>query len=54
MGRYKLYKVVPKLVDFLENLTNWYVRLNRNRLKGLYLFNFFYINIKKKNYKLYI
>jgi len=38
MGRYKLYKVVPKLVDFLENLTNWYVRLNRNRLKGL-LFN---------------
>lgn len=34
MGRYKLYKVVPKLVIFLENLTNWYVRLNRNRLKG--------------------
>lgn len=34
MGRYKLYKVVPKLIIFLENLTNWYVRLNRNRLKG--------------------
>ena len=34
MGEYKLYNVAPELVKFLENLTNWYVRLNRNRLKG--------------------
>lgn len=34
MEKYKLYTVVPKLLHFLENLTNWYVRLNRTRLKG--------------------
>lgn len=34
MNEYKLYAVVPKLVKFLDNLTNWYVRLNRNRIKG--------------------
>ena len=26
--------MVPELIKFLENLTNWYVRLNRPRLKG--------------------
>jgi isoleucyl-tRNA synthetase len=34
MEKYRLYTVVPKLLLFLENLTNWYVRLNRFRLKG--------------------
>lgn len=34
MGEYKLYNVVPQLVKFLDSLTNWYVRLNRSRLKG--------------------
>lgn len=34
MQQYKLYKVVPKLLSFLEELTKWYVRLNRQRLKG--------------------
>lgn len=34
MNEYKLYAVVPQLVRFLELLTNWYVRLNRNRIKG--------------------
>jgi isoleucyl-tRNA synthetase len=34
MGEYKLYNVVPQLIKFLDNLTNWYVRLNRSRLKG--------------------
>lgn len=34
MGEYKLYNVVPGLLKFLENLTNWYVRLNRTRLRG--------------------
>lgn len=34
MDNYRLYNVVRHLVTFLENLTNWYVRLNRNRMKG--------------------
>lgn len=34
MESYKLYTVVPKLIIFLENLTNWFVRLNRHRFKG--------------------
>ncbi len=31
MDEYKLYNVVPKLFDFIEDLTNWYIRLNRRR-----------------------
>ncbi|MCT4641945.1 MAG: isoleucine--tRNA ligase [Bacteriovoracaceae bacterium] len=31
MESYKLYNVVPKLFDFIEDLTNWYIRLNRRR-----------------------
>lgn len=34
MENYRLYTVVPKLLKFLEQLTNGYVRLNRSRLKG--------------------
>lgn len=34
MNKYHLYKVVPRLVKFVDNLTNWYVRMNRPRLKG--------------------
>ena len=34
MEAYHLYTVVPSLVDFIDKLTNWYVRLNRPRLKG--------------------
>lgn len=34
MDSYKLYTVVPPLLNFLEQLTNWYVRLNRPRMKG--------------------
>ncbi|UXI18281.1 Tropomodulin [Sarcoptes scabiei] len=34
MKAYRLYTVVPKLVKFFDNLTNWYVRMNRKRLKG--------------------
>jgi len=34
MKAYRLYTVVPRLIGFLEDLTNWYVRLNRSRLKG--------------------
>ena len=31
---YRLYTVVPGLVRYIEQLTKWYVRLNRARLKG--------------------
>ena len=31
---YRLYTVVPRLVKFVDHLTNWYVRMNRKRLKG--------------------
>ena len=34
MKHYRLYTVVPKLITFLDQLTNWYVRLNRDRIKG--------------------
>jgi len=34
MDDYRLYNVVRHTLDFLENLTNWYVRLNRPRMKG--------------------
>ena len=31
MAEYKLYNVVPSLFEFIEDLTNWYIRLNRSR-----------------------
>ncbi len=31
MKGYRLYNVVPSLFKFLDNLTNWYIRLNRGR-----------------------
>uniref|UniRef100_A0A7R9VFZ8 isoleucine--tRNA ligase n=1 Tax=Chlamydomonas euryale TaxID=1486919 RepID=A0A7R9VFZ8_9CHLO len=34
MDAYRLYTVVPYLVQFLESLTNVYVRYNRKRMKG--------------------
>lgn len=34
MEAYRLYTVVPRLVSFLDDLTNWYVRLNRDRMRG--------------------
>jgi len=34
MDSYRLYNVVRHMLTFLENLTNWYVRLNRTRMKG--------------------
>ncbi len=34
IDNYRLYTVVDKKVRFLEQLTNWYVKLNRKRLKG--------------------
>ncbi len=34
MAQYKLYTVLPRLVKFIDTLCNWYVRLNRRRLRG--------------------
>ncbi len=31
MAQYNLYKVVPLVVDFIDNLTNWYIRRSRRR-----------------------
>ena len=34
MEGYRLYNVVPALFNFIEDLTNWYIRLNRSRFWG--------------------
>jgi isoleucyl-tRNA synthetase len=34
MENYRLYTVVSELLIFLDKLTNWYIRLNRSRIKG--------------------
>ena len=34
MEKYRLYNVVPELFIFIEDLTNWYIRLNRTRFWG--------------------
>ncbi|KAJ3088320.1 isoleucine--tRNA ligase, partial [Quaeritorhiza haematococci] len=34
MAAYRLYTVVPRLLKLIDELTNWYVRFNRRRLKG--------------------
>lgn len=38
MAAYRLYTVVPRLLQLIESLTNWYVRFNRKRLKVTYIF----------------
>jgi len=35
MDLYHLDAVLPKLVKFIEQLTNWYIKFNRDRLKGI-------------------
>ncbi|KAI0226422.1 isoleucine--tRNA ligase [Massospora cicadina] len=34
MQAYRLYTVVPRLLQLIDQLTNWYIRFNRKRLKG--------------------
>ncbi|CCE34319.1 probable isoleucine--tRNA ligase [Claviceps purpurea 20.1] len=34
MREYRLYTVVPRLLELIDNTTNWYIRFNRRRLKG--------------------
>ena len=36
MDEFKLYKEIHNFImDFIDQLTNWYIKLNRDRLKGL-------------------
>ena len=34
MEVYHLYEVVPQVIGFIDDLTNWYIRLNRRRFWG--------------------
>ncbi|BFZ57160.1 isoleucine--tRNA ligase [Savitreella phatthalungensis] len=34
MAAYRLYTVVPRLLRLIDDMTNWYIRCNRRRLKG--------------------
>ena len=34
MAAYRLYTVIPELVKFIEQLTNWYLRSNKSRMQG--------------------
>jgi isoleucyl-tRNA synthetase len=34
MAAYRLYTVVPRLLKMIDDLTNWYIRFNRRRLKA--------------------
>ena len=33
MESYEIYKVIPKIPKFIENLNNYYIKINRPRLK---------------------
>ena len=35
MKYYKLYNILDNLMEFIDQFTNWYLKLNRDRLKGL-------------------
>lgn len=34
MAAYRLYTIIPRLLNLIDELTNWYIRFNRKRLKG--------------------
>ncbi|KAF8128269.1 tRNA synthetases class I-domain-containing protein [Boletus edulis] len=34
MAAYRLYSILARLLDLVDELTNWYIRFNRRRLKG--------------------
>jgi isoleucyl-tRNA synthetase len=36
MNKYTFCKVKPEILEFIEELINWYIKFNRNRLKGRY------------------
>ncbi|KAF8541399.1 tRNA synthetases class I-domain-containing protein [Trichophaea hybrida] len=34
MSAYRLFTVVSRILEMIDNMTNWYIRFNRKRLKG--------------------
>ena len=46
MEGYRLYTVVPRLLNMIEELTNWYIRFNRRRLKVIFFFFFWKMDTK--------
>lgn len=36
MDTYKINKIITEIMNFVEDLTNWYIKFNRNRLRGRY------------------
>lgn len=34
LAAYRLYTVFPRMLGLIDELTNWYIRFNRRRLKG--------------------
>lgn len=34
MDEYRLFTIVKGLLSFLDDLTKWYIRLNRSRIRG--------------------
>ena len=34
MAAYRLHTIIPRLLELIDDLTNWYIRFNRKRLKG--------------------
>lgn len=34
MDKYYIYKAIPEALSFIDLLTNWYIKLNRDRIKG--------------------
>lgn len=34
MDNFEIYKIYQYMLNFIEDLTNWYIKFNRNRLKG--------------------
>jgi isoleucyl-tRNA synthetase len=36
MENFEINRAITKIMNFIDNLTNWYAKLNRERIKGLY------------------
>jgi len=52
MEQYRLYNILDNLLEFIDQLTNWYIKLNRDRLKGIYNINDQKINKENWEYSL--
>lgn len=45
MEEYQIDKAVYEIINYIDDLTNWYIKLNRDRLKGLCGQNEWYISL---------